>query len=264
MPSSWLAGNVEPIAVRSAIVFTLDKPVRIKDGQRQIALDAWSFLVLTVSVESEILPSDGLAIFAVPAQENAQQNTVLKEFPQTGALDELSAAVLSDVFALTQRAEAHQMAAVNFVLHQLKASVDELNQSVRCDQTESASQLGNKLSDALSKLEKTQNELVARVKILFQQQMDESLTLEQICKICECGKTTLSAAFRNEGLPSPMRVLAQMRIHRAQESLTNTRISINEVGAIVGYPEAAAFTHFFSKHTGKSPREFRDQSQWLL
>ena len=55
--------------------------------------------------------------------------------------------------------------------------------------------------------------------------------------------------------------LQQRRFYRAKQLLINTDESISQIGAAVGYPDAAHFSGFFRRHAGVSPRTYRQQHQ---
>lgn len=57
-------------------------------------------------------------------------------------------------------------------------------------------------------------------------------------------------------------LLQQQRFKKAQQLLLSTDLPIREIGASVGYPDAAHFSDFFKKHAGVSPREYRNQGRW--
>lgn len=60
-------------------------------------------------------------------------------------------------------------------------------------------------------------------------------------------------------------VIAQLkhrRLRKAQQLLINTELSIQEVGAMVGYPDPAHFSGFFRNCLGISPRSYRMQGKY--
>lgn len=59
---------------------------------------------------------------------------------------------------------------------------------------------------------------------------------------------------------SPVRFLTNLRIDAACNLLTNTSLSIKEVGERVGYPDQFYFSNVFRKTMGKSPSVFRRDS----
>lgn len=60
---------------------------------------------------------------------------------------------------------------------------------------------------------------------------------------------------------TPRAYLGSVRIERARRLLAETDISINEVGARVGYESQSHFTNVFKEATGMTPRVFRKAAQ---
>ena len=50
-----------------------------------------------------------------------------------------------------------------------------------------------------------------------------------------------------------------MRIEAAKRKLENTQENVNEITYRIGYEDSSTFRRLFKKHTGISPREYRDK-----
>lgn len=57
---------------------------------------------------------------------------------------------------------------------------------------------------------------------------------------------------------SPIQYIQAKRIERAQTLLLASRLSIKEIAETVGIPNLSQFSKLFTKETGHSPREYRD------
>ena len=57
-------------------------------------------------------------------------------------------------------------------------------------------------------------------------------------------------------------LLKQRRFQKAQQLLISTDLSVGEIGSLVGYPDPAHFSGFFSSCAGISPRAYRMQSRF--
>jgi AraC-like DNA-binding protein len=55
----------------------------------------------------------------------------------------------------------------------------------------------------------------------------------------------------------PMEMVTQMRMHQAQELLTNTDNLVKSIAFLLGYSDSFSFSAAFKRYTGYSPREFR-------
>jgi AraC family transcriptional regulator, arabinose operon regulatory protein len=58
------------------------------------------------------------------------------------------------------------------------------------------------------------------------------------------------------GVP-PGRYLRDLRLERARQLLTDTRLSVKQVMAAVGYNDASHFSRDFKRNYGVSPRGYR-------
>lgn len=58
----------------------------------------------------------------------------------------------------------------------------------------------------------------------------------------------------------PMEMVTQMRMHQAQELLTNTDNLVKSIAYLLGYSDSFSFSAAFKRYTGYSPREFRKRS----
>jgi len=67
----------------------------------------------------------------------------------------------------------------------------------------------------------------------------------------------LSKIFKRYTGQSPIRMLTDMRIHHAKRLLLETDMTIQEVGARVGYPDQFHFSKTFRKIVGTNPSGYR-------
>jgi len=58
----------------------------------------------------------------------------------------------------------------------------------------------------------------------------------------------------------PMEMVTQMRMHQAQELLTNTDNQVKSIAPLLGYSDSFSFSAAFKRYTGCSPREYRNRS----
>lgn len=69
---------------------------------------------------------------------------------------------------------------------------------------------------------------------------------------------TLQRRFRERIGVSPQDELNRVRLARSRELLRDSSLSVSRIAALVGFSETAAFTKFFHRHTGQSPRAHRN------
>lgn len=105
---------------------------------------------------------------------------------------------------------------------------------------------------------------VQQARALMEASLDAPLTLADLAAGLACSPATLVRVFKTSGLPSPMRYLAALRVEHAKASLQQSELSISNIAASLGFRDLATFSHFFRKHTGQSPRDYRLNCRWLL
>jgi AraC family transcriptional regulator len=92
---------------------------------------------------------------------------------------------------------------------------------------------------------------------LMHTQLDQDLTLRTLAAESYLSPFHFARLFKKLTGSTPHNYLAGIRATRAQLLLTDTTLSITEVGAQVGYLSASHFTKAFRLATGTTPREFR-------
>jgi len=108
------------------------------------------------------------------------------------------------------------------------------------------------------------DELAGRARRFMVANLDAPLRLADLTGHLGCSSSALMRAFKANGLPSPMQSFAELRVMHAKESLRQSELSISNIAASLGFRDLATFSHFFRKHTGRSPRGYRQNCRWLL
>ena len=109
--------------------------------------------------------------------------------------------------------------------------------------------------------ETEQGALGLRVKEYIDQHYSEALTLQQIGQVLHVSPYYLAHAFKETCGYSPRQYLLRRRIGEAQNLLISTDLPISRIAELVGYDTQNYFDLQFSKHTGMSPRKFRQSFQ---
>jgi len=86
----------------------------------------------------------------------------------------------------------------------------------------------------------------------------EPLSLSVIAEYFNRNESRLSADFKEETGKTLTNFIQQTRISRAANYLSNTELSVSEIALAVGFDDFAYFSRIFKKHTGYSPKEYRD------
>ena len=79
---------------------------------------------------------------------------------------------------------------------------------------------------------------------------------EEIAYRLGLSRRTLGRRLASEGLTFEG-ILSALRADLAQRYLRDEALPISEIAWLVGYKEVSAFTHAFTRWTGKTPREAR-------
>lgn len=97
------------------------------------------------------------------------------------------------------------------------------------------------------------------VKMFLDQHFHKKITLDELAERFYIDKFYLTRLFREQYGSSVINYLLYVRISRAKELLRFTGLSVEEVGAKCGMPDANYFSRAFRKIEGMSPSEFRKQ-----
>ena len=84
-------------------------------------------------------------------------------------------------------------------------------------------------------------------------------TIEETAGRISLSPRTLRRRLERQGT-SYRSLLEEVRKRQAEELLTGTRLSVEQIADSLGYAETASFTHAFKRWTGRAPREFRQES----
>lgn len=96
-----------------------------------------------------------------------------------------------------------------------------------------------------------------RIKKYVLENLQLRLTLQDLAKEVALSRHYLCTAFRAATGFTPQEYVTSVRIERAKQLLAESRLSIGDIAASVGYRTASAFTACFRKATGVTPRHFR-------
>lgn len=87
----------------------------------------------------------------------------------------------------------------------------------------------------------------------------EPINLSLIAEAMHYSQSYLSKIFFQEYQISPIKYLAQLRLQKASYYLThNPELSILQVAQLTGFEDQGYFSKTFKKHTGYSPKEYRN------
>ena len=149
--------------------------------------------------------------------------------------DEISLQIVRETFFEFEVSEVHRRAAVQYLLFRL----------MMCEPPSASG-------------------LAERTRVWLQAHLDAPITLNLLCEQFGCSKSGLMAVFKRAGLRPPMKELAHLRIEKACDLLKRNELNISQIARATGYSGLAAFNHFFSRHIGRSPSDYRENCLWLI
>lgn len=95
------------------------------------------------------------------------------------------------------------------------------------------------------------------VKILIEDNFHRHLDLSEMAKAVNLSSWRLAHLFKAEVGISPLRYLTLIRLQRARYYLETGFLTVREIGASVGIPNASHFTRSFKAAYGSSPVQHR-------
>lgn len=91
----------------------------------------------------------------------------------------------------------------------------------------------------------------------LRQRLGEQVTLADIAAYGGTSSRTLNRKFREQTGTTPLRWLLRQRVHRAQELLETTDLSIEAISRHCGFGTAVAMRQHFTKYVRTSPTSYR-------
>lgn len=102
---------------------------------------------------------------------------------------------------------------------------------------------------------------VERFRKLIDEHFRENLTLKHYASRMSVSLTQLRAACAAVSEQSPTKMIHARVITEARRDLIFGDMSVSQIAFGLGFADAAYFTHFFRRETGKTPTEFRLESR---
>ena len=87
----------------------------------------------------------------------------------------------------------------------------------------------------------------------------QPLSIEELCKICHCSRSSLFERFKARTGVSPIAYKHNIMIQHALDLLSHTDMTVDEISQSTGFASSNYFRTVFTKMTGKTPKEVRMQ-----
>ncbi len=93
----------------------------------------------------------------------------------------------------------------------------------------------------------------------MRENLSRSLSMEDVAKEVGMGYSKFRKVFRNYTGFSPAQYFINLKLEKAKDYLSNTRLSCKEIAFRVGFDSAAYFNKIFRQRHNITPQEFRGQ-----
>ncbi len=91
----------------------------------------------------------------------------------------------------------------------------------------------------------------------MEEHFNQRVSLEQLALLSNLSCFHFARLFKQSTGFSPRQYVLKIRVRHAKKLLVDTRLSVEQIGVMVGYDSANNFTRMFSRQTGYSPLRFR-------
>lgn len=96
-----------------------------------------------------------------------------------------------------------------------------------------------------------------RARQLIEESSGVMPTLDELATASGLSKFHMLRTFKAAFGLTPLKYAEACKIRRAMQLLKDTRQSIGDIAAVVGYESQSAFTRSFARHAGVTPRQYR-------
>jgi AraC-like DNA-binding protein len=99
--------------------------------------------------------------------------------------------------------------------------------------------------------------LVRKAKLLLESELIAGGGVEKLSASLGVERTTLFRAFKAEAGVSPHEYIDKLKLHRAMELLSSTKIPVSSAAAQCGFSDVKYFTSWFKAKVGQPPAAWR-------
>lgn len=104
-------------------------------------------------------------------------------------------------------------------------------------------------------------ELVGKSMEYIGKHFQEQMSVSDISRALGTSASYLSRVFKESTGETIIRTISKKRIEMAKAYLTETDYKVYEVADILGFENVTYFSRFFKKHTGMSPKEYKEEKK---
>lgn len=111
----------------------------------------------------------------------------------------------------------------------------------------------------ISKVES--GDLYSRMEKYIDEHFKERISLESMAEVLHANKSYLSRLYKEKKGINISDAILKRKVEAAKEYLSNTELKIFEISEKVGFEDTGYFSKVFKKHTGQSPKEFKQKKE---
>ena len=229
------------------IVEGLRKVVRWQDFGCQVVGDAGD-AIRGAALIREARPHILFTDIRMPGDDGLTMLAGLRsEFP------DMQVVVLTGYREFTYAQEAIRLGVTRFLLKPSK--LDEIHDALRV----ATERLGAQPSSEENKESRyAQSHIVNHALAYMEAHYAEKLTLQEVADSCYVSQWHLSKLLNKQTDGTFYDALNEIRIREAKRLLADPKLRVGDIGALVGYQDAAHFARVFKKLTGMSANEYRN------
>lgn len=120
---------------------------------------------------------------------------------------------------------------------------------------------GVSAKDDKSNLNSETRDQLIRLRRQIQLEYNKKWTIEDMANLINLSPSYLHVSYKRFFGSSPMNDLISVRIERARTMLSDTKKSVNEIAARLGYNNPSHFIRQFTKNEGVSPYKYRQRTR---
>lgn len=108
-------------------------------------------------------------------------------------------------------------------------------------------------------VEKNDNNIIREFNFLVEKHFDTKHTVADYAKLLHKSPKTISNIFLKIGAKTPLSYIQDRKILEARRMLRYSDAQIQEIAYKIGYSDLQAFSRFFKKQEGVSPKQYREK-----
>lgn len=105
---------------------------------------------------------------------------------------------------------------------------------------------------------KNTNSVIERAKIYISSNYKKDISLDDVSREIDISPYYFSKIFKDETGENFIEYLTSIRVNEAKKLLTDSNMSMKEIGIVVGYSDPNYFSRIFKKIVGITPTEFKE------